>query len=487
MEIARSTNTSFDSLTRTRKNSGAFNWSAKATACSAAICLTLFLASADCVSAQSREHTPAALAQLSDSLRDLSESISPSVVQITGTGYGVTDHKQQNGVSVVARERNIGSGLVVTEDGYIVTNAHVVHGARAIRVKLNGRGGQFYDARLVGSDTVLDLAVLKIQAAGLKALPLSDRVDIKQGQIVLAFGSPLGMDNSVSFGVVSSNSRQLSEDDPRTFIQTDAPINPGNSGGPLVDVNGQVVGINTFIFSQSGGSEGVGFAIPVNIVKYAYVAIRKDGRIHRGQIGMFVRTITIPIALALKLESGVGVLVEDVVPDSPADRAGIRVSDVVMSVAGVPLHSVRELAMELLNHAIGTNVDVQIFRDGKPVQVSVSVVETDSAIPDFAGMVNPDRDLIPRLQVLAVTVNDKIRGLAHLREPEGVLVAAFVGTVPYFGDQLHEGDIIHAVNGRSVATVESFRATLDKIELSQPLVLQVERDGMFNFVVLDPN
>jgi serine protease Do len=447
----------------------------------------LLLGLADRVSAQNRVHTPAALAQLSDSLHDITKSISPSVVQITGTGYGLTDRRQQSGVSVVARERNIGSGLLVTEDGYIVTNAHVVQGSRAIRVKLNGRGGQTFDARLVGSDSVLDLAVLQIQAAGLTALPLGDRVDVKQGQIVLAFGSPLGMDNSVSLGVVSSNSRQLSEDDPRTFIQTDAPINPGNSGGPLVDVNGRVVGINTFIFTQSGGSEGVGFAIPVNIVKYGYAALRKDGRIHRGQIGIFARTITTPIASALKLEPGVGVLVEDVIPEGPADRAGIRVNDVVVSVAGMPLHNVRELAMELLNHAIGTNIDVQIFRDGKPLQVVVPVVEKDNALPDFASMVNPDRDLIPRLQILAVTVNDEIRGIGHLREQDGVLVAAFVGAVPYFGDQLHQGDIIHAVNGRPVATVETLRSTLDKIEVSQPLVLQVERDGMFNFVVLEPN
>ena len=151
---------------------------------------------------------------------------------------------------------------------------------------------------------------------------------------MLAVGSPLGMENSVSLGVVSAVARQLSDDDPRIFIQTDAPINPGNSGGPLVDVEGRVIGINTFIFTQSGGSEGLGFAIPSNVVRYVYASLRKDGHVHRGQIGIAVRTITPALALGFNLEPENGVLVEDVVPEGPADRADVRVGDVMLSIGG---------------------------------------------------------------------------------------------------------------------------------------------------------
>src|SRR5436309_8748480 len=211
-----------------------------------------------------------------------------------------------------------------------MTNAHVIEGARTIRVRANGvpKQSSMFDGKLIGKDRLLDLALLKIEATGLRALPFGNSTDINQGQLVLAFGNPLGMDNSVSMGIVSATARQLNEDDPRIFIQTDAPINPGNSGGPLVDIQGRVVGINTFIFTQSGGSEGIGFAIPSNVVRYVYASLKKDGHVHRGQIGISVRTITPALALGFNLEPETGVLVEDVLPEGPADRAGVRVGDV---------------------------------------------------------------------------------------------------------------------------------------------------------------
>src|SRR5262249_19250648 len=153
-----------------------------------------------------------------------------------------------------------------------------------------------FEASVVGMDGLLDLALLKIDATELTPLPLANSSDVQQGELALAFGSPLGMDNSVSMGVISAVARQLSEDDPRIYIQTDAPINPGSSGGPLVDVDGRMVGMNTFIFTQSGGSEGLGFAIPSNVVRYVYSSLKRDGHVHRGQIGIFARTITGPLA-----------------------------------------------------------------------------------------------------------------------------------------------------------------------------------------------
>ena len=220
-----------------------------------------------------------------------------------------------------------------------------------------------FDAKLIGIDRLLDLALLKIGSNGLTPLSFGNSLGLKQGELVLAFGSPLGMDNSVSMGVVSAVARQLTENDPRIFVQTDAPINPGNSGGPLVDADGRLVGINTFILSQSGGSEGIGFAIPSNVVQYVYGSLRKDGHVHRGQIGILARTITEPLASAFKLEPEKGVLVEDVVPEGPADKAGIQVGDVVLSIQGTGLRSIRDLALQLYQYSIGDTVTLEILRN----------------------------------------------------------------------------------------------------------------------------
>src|SRR4030095_5133113 len=292
--------------------------------------------------AASAQRSVPALQQISRSSQELSASIAPSVVQIAGTGYGLQADEQQSGAIVLSKQRSTGSVIVISDDGSIMTNAHVIEGTRTIRVKLNGMAGAHgtvFEAKLIGKDQLLDVALIKIEASGLKTLPFSNSTELQHGELVLACGSPLGMDNSVSMGIVSAPARQLDEDDPRIFVQTDAPINPGNSGGPLVDTAGRVVGMNTFIFSQSGGSEGIGFAIPSNVVRYAYASLKKDGHVHRGQIGIFVRTITPILARAFNLEAENGVLVEDVIPDEPADKVGVQVGDVVMSLGGRPVRS----------------------------------------------------------------------------------------------------------------------------------------------------
>ena len=440
--------------------------------------------------AQNRNRGFQALSELSESLRDLSAAISPSVVQITGTGYGFDSDEQHRGANFLSRERSTGSGIVVSADGYIITNAHVVENARSIRVKLNGQRtneGSLFDAKLIGKDSQLDLALVKIQAEGLKPLQFGNSQDLKQGQIVLAFGSPLGMDNSVSMGIISATERQLTEDDPRIFIQTDAPINPGNSGGPLVDIQGHVVGINTFILSQSGGSEGIGFAIPSNVIRYAYASLRRDGHVHRAQIGIMARTITPPLALAFNLQPDTGVLVEDVLPDGPADKAGVKVGDVILSIGQTSLRNVRDLSLQLYEYTIGNMADLQILRDQTRLKVRVTVTEKDSELLRFADLVNPDKDIVAKLGILCLTVDDRIRQILPLRYDEGVLVAAFAGPSSYFGDQLKEGDVIHAVNGHRITSIEMLREELDNTKRDLPVILQVERNGTLTFLVLESN
>ena len=441
--------------------------------------------------AQNRGRNAIPLADLSDSLQQLASRISPSVVQITAAGYGLDSDSQHSGNNLFSRERSTGSGVIVSADGDIMTNAHVIASARTIRVKLNGvaKGqGSIFEAKLIGMDRLLDLALLKIEATGLRELSFGSSGDLKQGELVLAFGSPIGMDNSVSMGIVSAPARQLSEDDPRIFIQTDAPINPGNSGGPLVDAAGRLVGINTFIFSQSGGSEGLGFAIPSNVVRYVYTSLKKDGHVHRGQIGIFARTITPPLATAFNLEPDNGALAEDVIPGGPADKAGLQVGDVILSIGGRPLHNVRDLALELYQYRIGNTVELQVARGQKVFGATVTVTESPGDPERFADMVTPENNLVSKLGILGLTIDDKIRQvLSDLRLPDGVLVAAQTGTPSYFGDQPREGDVIHAVNGRRITSVETLRSELDRLKSEEPLVLQVERESSLMLLVLESN
>jgi serine protease Do len=457
---------------------------------STGIFIFMFALAAQAESGNNNQNNAAALGQFSESLRELSSRVSPSVVQVVGTGFGLQNDPQHAGVSVLSKQRSMGSGVIVSEDGYIVTNAHVVEGARNIRVKLNdfhkGRVPLF-DAKLVGTDSQIDLALLKINSTGLTPLPFGNSMDLKQGELVLAFGSPLGMDNSVSMGVVSAVARQFSDDDAQIYVQTDAPINPGNSGGPLVDASGSLVGINTFIFSKSGGSEGMGFAIPSNVVRYVYASLRKDGHVHRGQIGIRARTITEPLASAFGIEPQNGVLVEDVTPESPAEDGGLQIGDVVSSIDGTDLRNVRDLALQLYQYAIGDTVNLQILRNQTRSGVSVTVTEKPDEQERFADVVNPAENLIAQLGVLGITVDDRIRWIVPLRVPEGVLVAAHSGVSIYFGDQPKEGDVIHAVNGERISSVEALRLKLNGLKSTDPVVFQVERNGSLMFLVLENN
>src|SRR5215204_1450436 len=267
----------------------------------------------------------ATLGDLSRSLQDLSQKVSAGVVQIFVTGFAPPDEDDPQGAAQPVFERSSGSGVIVDPDGYIVTNAHVVENATRIEVELPfaatggdpgrsilGRRGRTVGAQIVSIDHETDLAVVKVEAKALPAVGFGDSDALKPGQLVLAFGSPLGLDASVTLGIVSAVARQLTPEDPMIYIQTDAPINPGNSGGALIDTDGHLVGINTLIYSQSGGSEGIGFAAPSNIVRNVFQQIRKTGRVRRGEIGMATQTITSILAEALGLTIDAGVIVSDV-------------------------------------------------------------------------------------------------------------------------------------------------------------------------------
>ena len=434
----------------------------------------------------------------SQSVQELSSAVTKSVVQVLTIGYGLSsdneNDKADTTTAYLTPQRGIGAGVILTSDGYIVTNAHVVEGARRIRVRLQGLKEDAdlsdvhlpIEAKLVGVDQLSDVAVLKIDAKDLPALEFADSSRLKQGQVVFAFGSPLGLENSVTMGVVSATERQIDPDNPAIYIQTDAPINPGNSGGPLVDVDGKVVGINTFIISESGGNEGLGFAIPSNVVKNVYEQLRTEGHVHRGEIGVAVRSITPDLLEGLDLPTARGVLLEDVTPDSPAEKAGLKIGDVVVKVGGKPVTNVRQFSLDLLEYKVGQTTQVDVLRGKKPLTFSVKLIERPDDPQRFADMVTGANNLVPRLGIVGITMDHQLQQmLPDLRVPGGVVVAAKTPAAALLGEGPEPGDVIHSVNGMRVEDVATLRDKLRDVKSGAPIVLQIERDGAMTYLVLE--
>jgi serine protease Do len=444
------------------------------------------------VSGRVKLSSSSSLEQLSTSLQTIARQVEPSVVQIFSSSLAIESDSARSGGAVAARQRSSGSGVLISSDGYIVTNGHVVDGARRLKVRLNraipNPGSHLVNAKLIGIDRQTDLAVIKVDLTGLPFLTFADSDGLEQGQIVLAFGSPLGLQNSVSMGVVSSVDRQLTPDDPLVYIQTDAAINPGNSGGPLVDTSGKIVGINAFIITKSGGNEGVGFAIPSNLAKSICRQIRTEHHVHHHQVGIFVRAITPPLAQGLNLPAEEGILIEDVVPQSPAEAAGLKVGDIITKVNEKPIQDVRQLASNMYSYAVGDKARIAVLRGKETLSFDVPVVERPDDPQRFEDLVTEQDNAIARLGILGLTLDEKLLSLLPqtLRVQHGVLVAAKMANGgAHFGDELSAGDVIYAVNGNPIQDTASLMAALELVTDDSPLVLQVERAGRLLFVVFE--
>lgn len=432
------------------------------------------------------------LRSLSDSLEALARNSNPAVVQVFSTGYAIADEEsvsKSTAAGLVTKQRSSGSGVIVDAAGFIVTNNHVVQNARRVRVQINeGQRLKVLEAIVVGTDREADLAVLKIDApTPFPTLRFADSEALRQGQIVLAFGNPLGLENSVSMGVVSSVNRQIRPDDPNIYIQTDAPINPGNSGGPLLNPEGDVVGINTFIFTQSGGSEGIGFAIPSNTVKYIYEQIRRDGHVHRGEIGVLAQSITPDLAAGLGLHRDWGVILSDVSPDGPAAAAGLKPEDIVLALDGKPVHNAREFEVALYRVPLNRMVEIQAMRGTETFSARVKVSEREDDPFRFLDLVKPEANRVSRLGIVGLPITKELgAALPDTRKPYGIIVAARTGEGEYSGDSggLKLGDIIYSVNNVPMATLEALRKALDGLKPNDPLVLQIERDGKLLYLTL---
>lgn len=440
---------------------------------------------------------PDVLHELSDSFQSLTRKVSPAVVQIQVTSYGPVRGGDEESAELFGVQHVTGSGVIVDPDGYIITNAHVVAGAQRVRVVLSPPSAgsppavlksynRILDATIVGVDKNMDLALLKIEAPGLPSLPLGDYDKLRQGQVVLAFGSPEGLDNSVTMGVISSVARQANPSSPMIYIQTDAPINPGNSGGPLVDVDGNVVGINTFILTQGGGSEGLGFAIPCAVVKFAYAQLKEHGHVHRGHIGAAVQAITPGMGVALGLPQDHGVMVTDVEPGGPADTAGLKIQDIVMALDDQPIVTLAEFQTFLLLRALGESITVDVLRGSERLTLQIPVVPQRNDLDKMVDLVNPEKNMVPKLGILALQIDEKIATmLPRTRISSGVIVAALTATGSSGAAGLRPGDIIHSFNRVPILTLEALRSALDGIKSGSLVVMQVERDGELQYATFE--
>lgn len=436
------------------------------------------------------------LHQVSASLQALSKRVSPSVVQIFSTGYKPDSDRDHRNTDLLSRGLTSGSGIIIESDGWIVTNAHVVQGGRRIRVQLNHEAvlppaqkearHALFDAKLVMADRDTDLALLKIEATDLPTLEFSDSSDLKQGQLVLAFGSPLGLDNSVSMGIVSSVARQPDPDSPTIYVQTDAAINPGNSGGPLVDTSGRVVGINTLILTQSGGNEGIGLAIPSNVVRSVYNQVRNEGHVHHHQIGVSARNITPALASGLGLDREDGIVIEDVIPEGPAQNAGLMPGDIVLSVNEKRVQNIRQFALALYSFAVGEKATIEIRRGRQNIFYQIPVSEKQDVQERLADQVTREESKIPQLGILALTLDERlVPMLPPLRNRFGVVVAGKETNGAYEGEGPLPGDVIYSVNGMPVDSVDSLRSVLDDLKTTDAIALQVERLGSLHYLVLE--
>jgi serine protease Do len=411
------------------------------------------------------------------------------------TSYGpVENDSQTTDLSLVARQHRIGSGVIVDQSGYIVTNAHVVEGAQRIRVALTPVSTvpfhaptpdqhRVFDAKLVGADKDTDLAVLKIDASNLPVLALAATRPVHSGELVLAVGSPQGLQSSVTMGVVSAVSRQASTDEPAVYIQTDAPINPGSSGGPLIDIAGYVIGLNTMIMTDRGGSVGLGFAIPANTVQFVYENLRKYGHVHRTELQVSAQEITPTLSEGLGLAQDWGVIISDVGQNGPAGSAGVKTGDIIRSVDGRVITGLPDFSTALYLHPPTRAVNLEVLRGKRIVKIVVPAVQHDDSPEDLADLIKPE-DLVSRLGVFVRDFDQNVREVVgdSVRVASGVVVVAQSPEFNSYTSSLHAGDVVHSVNQTPVQSVSQLRNLLGELRAGQSVVLQVERGGRMQYV-----
>ena len=367
-------------------------------------------------------------------------------------------------------EYNFGSGFLISSDGYILTNTHVLSGMNSIKVVLNNR--REYTARLVGSDTQTDIALLKIDAQGLPTVKIGDPKTLRVGEWVAAIGAPFGFDNSVTAGIVSAKGRSLPNENYTPFIQTDVAINPGNSGGPLFNLRGQVVGVNSQIYSQSGGFMGISFAIPIDVAMNVADQLRRNGKVERGRIGVVIQEVNYDLAKSFGLEAANGALISQVTPGGPADKAGLQPGDIVQSVNGENVKASSDLPVLVGMMPPGTQLTLGIWRNGKREEVQVTLGSGNTGSADAGNQsgsaTNTDN---------GSGFTSEPTGLQLRSQGQGLLVLQVEGAAQQAG--LRRGDIILMVNRTAVSDENSFNQALNHADRTVALLVQRGSSKLF--------
>jgi serine protease Do len=455
------------------------------------------------------------LAQFSGALERLAATVAPAVVQVQVSAWCASALANGEEAASLKSCRVVGSGVIVDASGYIITNEHVVRNARRIRVMLTPKPDhsedglappgrpqeldavivganrepvgkrQVLDAVVVGASRDTDIALLKIEASGLPTIPIQQRRNgPRQGQVVLAVGSPEGLDNTMTVGIVSAVGRQPSPDFPMLYIQTDAAINPGNSGGPLLDVEGELIGINTFLLGENGRNQGLGFAVPAAIVRYVYEQLRTRGVVRQSLVGVLVQTVTPGLAQGLDLSRGYGVMISDVLPGSPAEAAGLRPRDIISAVDGASISALPYYTAMMYLHDPAVPLAVTVLRGQRTLQFQVPAVAVDE-LDNRETSIDPNESLIPAFGIFGKTVNPLFALRNGLRSNRGIYVVATTAGDEESGTGLAPGDVVASLNGMPILNAQELRKAAREVMGRKPVVVQIERHGRFLYIELD--
>jgi serine protease Do len=437
---------------------------------------------------------------------DLAEKLSPTVVNIYTTQtiqvsssphqfffpdemeipepfrrfFGIPDMPEQAPKREMKRT-SLGSGVIVTGDGYILTNNHVVEDADEINVTLTNF--EEYKATIVGRDPKSDVALIKIEPkADLPYVTFGDSDKLRVGEWVLAIGNPFGLQKTVTAGIVSAKGRSINNESYGNFIQTDASINPGNSGGPLFNLNGEMVGVNTAIFSRSGGNIGIGFAIPVNMAKNVFAQLKEHGKVTRGWLGVMIQQVTPELAQNFGLDRPIGALVGQVVADSPAEKAGLKAGDVIIEYNGKEVSQMSMLPAMVANTNVGEKAKLVLIRDGKKQNITVEIGKLEDEEPVVAGT---ETGTSKKLGITVQELTPKLAESLGMEETQGLIITDINAGSAAAEAGIQRGDIILEINREKVESVAQYKKVLQAAQEKKTILLLIKRDQHTRFVVVE--
>ncbi|MBI4849217.1 MAG: DegQ family serine endoprotease [Nitrospirae bacterium] len=447
-------------------------------------------------------HIPKELSGESNAFSEIVQVISPVVVNISTSKIVERDAKPfsdlfddqfpdlfepHHKMPKKWKEQSLGSGVIVSPDGYILTNAHVVEKADEIQVTVYDQ--QNYKGKIIGSDPKTDIAVIKIPVEKFPAIKWGDSDKIQVGEFVLAFGNPYSLSNTVTMGIVSAIGRaNVGIADYEDFIQTDAAINPGNSGGPLVNIKGELIGINTAIFSRTGGYQGIGFAVPCNMAKSVMTQLITNGRVTRGWLGITIQNFTPELAKEFGMNKSAGALITEILKGSPAEKAGLRRGDIIIEVDDKEIKNVESLRNMIAQSNVGSKIKLKVMRDGKTLTLVANVTEFPQELAQAAPQEqeekkSPDEHTLAGFSVMNMT-QEIAKQLDLPKDEKGVVI---VKVEPYSAAEdagLKKGDVIQEINKRSIKNIRDFNSTVANVRKGDTLLLFINRGSNKFYITL---